>query len=125
MLARPVVIPAAGFTRVRLQELLYTRFKPTPLTVEMLQVEQENSESVDDYIHRVMKMCADANLEEIQLMTKAMRGLNATIARIVMPKSRHWVGAFRVERKPHRRERGGGIGRKNAREKKLPDCREP
>ncbi|CAG2187386.1 unnamed protein product [Mytilus edulis] len=71
----------------RLQELLYTRFKPTPLTVEMLQVEQGNSESVDDYIHRVMKMCADANLQEIQLMTKAMRGLKATIARIVMPQS--------------------------------------
>ncbi|CAG2233953.1 unnamed protein product [Mytilus edulis] len=53
----------------------------------MLQVEQGNSESVDDYIHRVMKKCADANLQEIQLMTKAMRGLKAAIGRIVMPQS--------------------------------------
>ncbi|CAG2214165.1 unnamed protein product [Mytilus edulis] len=81
----------------RLQELLYTRFKPTPLTVEMLQVEQGNSESVDDYIHRVMKMCADANLQEIQLMTKAMRGLKATIARIVMPQSPINIEDLRVK----------------------------
>ncbi|CAC5363296.1 unnamed protein product [Mytilus coruscus] len=74
-------------TRNLLQALLYIRFKPTLLTAKMLQVEQEKSENVDDYIHRVMKLCADANLQEIQLMTKAMKGLRAATGRIVMSQS--------------------------------------
>ena len=40
---------------------------------------------MDDYIHRVLKLCADSNLADLSLMTKAMKGLRPEIAKIGMP----------------------------------------
>jgi len=68
-----------------LTELLYKRFRHSALTIALLEFKQSNTETVDDYIHRVLKLCADKNLPALSLMTKAMKELRSEIATIVMP----------------------------------------
>ena len=68
-----------------LKQLLYKRFRPSALNIELLDFRQSMTETVDDYIHRVLKLCADSNLADLSLMTKAMKGLRPEIAKIVMP----------------------------------------
>jgi len=46
------------------QLLLYKRFRPSALDIELLEFKQSTTETVDDYIHRVLKLCADSNLAD-------------------------------------------------------------
>lgn len=68
-----------------LKEAFLKRFRPTQLNVELMDISQGEQETVDDYIHRVLKQFADADVTENSLMTKAMRGLKPALANIVIP----------------------------------------
>lgn len=69
----------------RIKDVLFTRYCPSKLSVELIDINQSEMETVDEYIHRVLKQCADTDMSDISKMTKAMKGLKPALGNIVIP----------------------------------------
>jgi hypothetical protein len=63
----------------RIKDVLFTRYCPSKLSVELIDINQSETETVDEYIHRVLKQCADTDMSDISKMTKAMKSLKPAL----------------------------------------------
>lgn len=69
-----------------LKSAFLARFKPqAPFSLGLVNITQQNTESVDQYISRIRKLSTDSTMPEDCLTTMIMKGLKPAIRNIVMP----------------------------------------
>jgi hypothetical protein len=67
----------------RIKDALFTRYCPSKLSVELIDINQSETETVDEYIHRVLKQCTDTDMSDISKMTKAMKSLKPALGNTI------------------------------------------
>ena len=67
----------------RIKDVLFTRYCPSKLSVELIDINQSETETVGEYIHRVLKQCADTDMSDISKMTKAMKSLKPALGNTI------------------------------------------
>ena len=80
-----------------LKDAFFKRFSADKsiFDVNILQVKQSVSETVDDYVARIYTQTSDYNIPEEMLVGIAIQGLHAPLARIVMPQKPTNMEQFR------------------------------
>lgn len=90
--------PAVQNSLSELKSAILARFKPqVPFRLGLVDITQQNTESVDQYISRIRKLSTDSIMPDDCLTTMIMKGLETAIRNIVMPQFPQTIDDLRTK----------------------------
>lgn len=90
--------PAVQNSLSELKSAFLARFRPqVPFSLGLVDITQQNTESVDQYISRIRKLSTDSTMPEDCLTTMIMKGLKPAIRNIVMPQFPQTIDDLRTK----------------------------
>lgn len=90
--------PAVQNSLSELKFAILARFKAqVPFSLGLVDITQQNTEYVDQYISRIRKLSTDSIMPDDYLTTMIMKGLETTIRNIVMPQFPQTIDDLRTK----------------------------